>query len=43
MGLLSMEERATLARGRLALDSAPGRETRVSLALPLASAGAGPK
>lgn len=43
MGLLSMEERATLARGRLALDSAPGRETRVSLALPLTPAGAGPK
>ncbi len=42
MGLLSMEERATLAGGRLALDSAPGRETRLSLALPLIRAGAGP-
>ena len=49
MGLLSMEERATLAGGRLAIDSAPGRETRLSLALParrnldaLARAGAGP-
>jgi len=35
MGLLSMEERATLAGGRLALDSAPGQATRLSLALPL--------
>jgi signal transduction histidine kinase len=34
MGLLSMEERATLAGGRLAIDSAPGRETRLTLALP---------
>src|SRR6266704_771974 len=42
MGLLRMEERATLAGGRLALDSAPGRETRLSLALPLIRAGAGP-
>ena len=42
MGLLSMEERATLAGGRLALDSAPGRETRLSLALPLIRAGTGP-
>src|SRR6266571_1270786 len=42
MGLLSMEERATLAGGRLALDSAPGRETRLSLALPLIRAGSGP-
>jgi signal transduction histidine kinase len=35
MGLLSMEERATLAGGSLALDSAPGRHTRLSLVLPL--------
>jgi signal transduction histidine kinase len=42
MGLLSMEERAALAGGRLALDSAPGRETRLSLALPLIRASAGP-
>src|SRR5713226_8077532 len=42
MGLLSMEERATLAGGRLALDSAPGRETRLSLALPLIRASSGP-
>src|SRR6266705_1604222 len=42
MGLLSMEERAALAGGRLALDSAPGRETRLSLALPLIRAGTGP-
>ena len=41
MGLLSMEERATLAGGRFALDSAPGRETRLSLALPLIGAGTG--
>jgi signal transduction histidine kinase len=41
MGLLSMEERATLAGGHLAIDSAPGRETRLSLALPLVRAGAG--
>jgi len=40
MGLLSMEERATLAGGRLVLDSAPGRETRLTLALPLIHAGA---
>jgi len=39
MGLLSMEERATLAGGRLQLDSTPGRETRLSLALPLARTG----
>jgi signal transduction histidine kinase len=43
MGLLSMEERATLAGGRLALDSAPGRETRLSLALPLTPTSVGPK
>ncbi|HMG59074.1 MAG TPA: ATP-binding protein, partial [Burkholderiales bacterium] len=41
MGLLSMEERATLAGGRLAIDSALGRETRLSLAFPLARASAG--
>ena len=35
MGLLSMEERATLAGGRLKLDSALGRHTRLSLALPV--------
>src|SRR6266704_679748 len=35
MGLLSMEERATLAGGRLAIDSALSRETRLSLTLPL--------
>jgi signal transduction histidine kinase len=40
MGLLSMEERATLAGGRLAIDSALSRETRLSLALPLVRAGA---
>ena len=40
MGLLSMEERATLAGGRLAIDSAPSRETRLSLTLPLVRAGA---
>jgi len=39
MGLLSMEERATLAGGRLALDSAPGRQTHLSLVLPLTPAG----
>jgi len=42
MGLLSMEERAALAGGRLGLDSAPGRETRLSLALPLIRASARP-
>jgi signal transduction histidine kinase len=41
MGLLSMEERATLAGGRLAIDSALGRETRLSLAFPLVRASAG--
>jgi len=41
MGLLSMEERAALAGGHLAIDSALGRETRLSLALPLVRAGAG--
>jgi signal transduction histidine kinase len=41
MGLLSMEERATLAGGRFAIESALGRETRLRLALPLARAGAG--
>lgn len=40
MGLLSMEERAALAGGLLALDSAPGRETRLSLTLPLIRVGA---
>src|SRR6267154_1685024 len=40
MGLLSMEERATLAGGRLAIDSALGRETRLSLAFPLVRASA---
>src|SRR5947207_5962589 len=40
MGLLSMEERATLAGGRLAIDSALSRETRLSLTLPLVRAGA---
>jgi len=34
-----MEERATLAGGRLALDSAPGRQTHLSLVLPLTPAG----
>src|SRR6266850_7467556 len=41
MGMLSMEERATLAGGRLAIDSALGRETRLSLAFPLVRASAG--
>ncbi len=41
MGLLNMEERATLAGGRLALDSAPGRETRLNLTLPLIRGSAG--
>ena len=41
MGLLSMEERAALAGGRLVLDSAPGRETRLAVALPLIHANAG--
>jgi signal transduction histidine kinase len=40
MGLLSMEERATLAGGSLALDSAPGKQTRLRLVLPLAPASA---
>jgi len=40
MGLLSMEERATLAGGRLAIDSALSRETRLSLTLPLVRVGA---
>src|SRR5882672_4152795 len=40
MGLLSMEERATLAGGRLAIDSVLSRETRLSLTLPLVRAGA---
>jgi len=40
MGLLSMEERATLAGGRLAIDSALSRETRLSLYAPLSRAGA---
>src|SRR5881394_465383 len=40
MGLLSMEERAALAGGRLAIDSALSRETRLSLTLPLVRAGA---
>src|SRR5205809_62199 len=39
MGLLSMEERATLAGGRLAIDSALSRETRLSPTLPLIRAG----
>jgi two-component system, NarL family, sensor histidine kinase UhpB len=39
MGLLSMEERATLAGGRLALESAPGRQTQLSLVLPLTPSG----
>jgi len=39
MGLLSMEERATLAGGRLAIDSALSRETRLSLTLPLVRVG----
>lgn len=39
MGLLSMEERATLAGGRLALESAPGRQTQLSLVLPLTPGG----
>jgi signal transduction histidine kinase len=38
MGLLSMEERAALAGGSLALESAPGRQTRLSLVLPLVRA-----
>src|SRR5258706_16344 len=41
MGLLSMEERATLAGGRLVIDSALGRETRLSPALPLVLGGPG--
>jgi len=41
MGLLSMEERATLAGGWFVIDSALGRETRLSLALPLVRASAG--
>jgi signal transduction histidine kinase len=40
MGLLSMEERATLAGGSLWLDSGPGRQTRLSLVLPLMPDGA---
>jgi signal transduction histidine kinase len=35
LGLHTMRERAAAAGGRLVLDSAPGRGTRVSVAVPL--------
>jgi two-component system sensor histidine kinase UhpB len=35
LGLLSMEERVTLAGGKLTVDSAPGRGCRISARLPL--------
>ena len=37
LGLLGMEERASLAGGRLLVDSAPGRGTRLLVRLPLGS------
>jgi signal transduction histidine kinase len=36
-GLVGLEERATLVRGRLSIDSAPGKGTRVEVHLPLSS------
>jgi signal transduction histidine kinase len=37
LGLLGMRERASIAGGSLAVDSAPGRGTRIALRLPLAA------
>ena len=39
-GLLGIRERAAIAGGSLVIDSAPGQGTRVSLRIPLKSAGA---
>jgi two-component system sensor histidine kinase UhpB len=40
LGLLGMEERAALAGGRIEIDSAPGKGTRVTLRIPVHVAGA---
>jgi signal transduction histidine kinase len=42
LGLLSLEERAALGGGTLAIDSAPGRGTTLVLALPVSSSQPGP-
>jgi two-component system, NarL family, sensor kinase len=36
-GLIGLEERATLVRGRLSIDSAPGKGTRLEVHVPLSS------
>jgi signal transduction histidine kinase len=35
LGLVSMQERVSLAKGRLAIDTAPGQGTRISVRIPL--------
>jgi signal transduction histidine kinase len=42
LGLLSLEERAALGGGALAIDSAPGRGTTLVLTLPVSSSPPGP-
>ena len=41
MGLFSMRERIALVRGRMEIDSAPGRGTRVTATVPLDPTGEG--